>query len=84
MDANVALRLLSKHVLSPIAPLIKYRSTPERAGRMITTVLTDTTDQTGRYYDENGRPELGSALVRDPEFQDRVVAETRAVPVAPM
>jgi len=78
-DANVALRLLSKYVLSPLAPLIKYWSTPKRAARMITTVLTDDTNQTGVYYDENGRPMLGSALVRDPEFQDRVVAETRAL-----
>ena len=78
-DANVALRLLSKYVLSPLAPLIKYWSTPKRAARMITTVLTDDTSQTGVYYDENGRPMLGSALVRDPEFQDRVVAETRAL-----
>lgn len=26
-----------------------------------------------------GQPMLGSALVRDPTFQDRVVAETRAL-----
>jgi len=25
---------------------------------------------------------LGSALVRDPKFQDRVVAETRALPAS--
>jgi NAD(P)-dependent dehydrogenase (short-subunit alcohol dehydrogenase family) len=78
-DANVAARLASKYVLSPLAPLIKYWSTPKRAARMITTVMTDDTNQTGVYYDENGRPMLGSALVRDPEFQDRVVAETRAL-----
>jgi NAD(P)-dependent dehydrogenase (short-subunit alcohol dehydrogenase family) len=78
-DANVALRLLSKYVLSPLAPFIKYWSTPKRAARMITTVLTDDTNQTGVYYDENGRPMLGSAVVRDPGFQDRVVAETRAL-----
>jgi hypothetical protein len=34
---------------------------------------------TGVCYDERGHPMLGSALVRDPEFQDRVVAETRAL-----
>ncbi len=78
-DANVALRLLSKYVLSPLAPFIKYWSTPRRAARMITAVLTDDTNQTGVYYDENGRPMLGSGLVRDPGFQDRVVAETRAL-----
>jgi NAD(P)-dependent dehydrogenase (short-subunit alcohol dehydrogenase family) len=78
-DANVALRLLGKYVLSPLAPFIKYWSTPKRAARVITTVLTDDTDRTGVYYDENGQPMLGSVLVRDPAFQDRVVAETRAL-----
>jgi hypothetical protein len=46
---------------------------------VITTVLTGDTNQTGIYYDEAGRPMLGSVLVRDPAFQDRVVAETRAL-----
>jgi NAD(P)-dependent dehydrogenase (short-subunit alcohol dehydrogenase family) len=78
-DANIALRLLAKYVLSPIAPFIKYWSNPKRAARVITTVLTDDTNQTGIYYDETGRPMLGSVLVRDPAFQDRVVAETRAL-----
>jgi NAD(P)-dependent dehydrogenase (short-subunit alcohol dehydrogenase family) len=78
-DANVALRLLAKYVLSPLAPFIKYWSTPKRAARVITTVLTDDTDRTGVYYDENGQPMLGSVLVRDPAFQDRVVTETRAL-----
>jgi hypothetical protein len=31
------------------------------------------------YYDENGKPMLGSAQVRDAAFSDRVVAETRAL-----
>jgi hypothetical protein len=34
---------------------------------------------TGVYYDEKGKPMLGSVLVRDLNFQDRVVAETRAL-----
>jgi NAD(P)-dependent dehydrogenase (short-subunit alcohol dehydrogenase family) len=78
-DANVVLRILGKYVLSPIAPLIKYWSNPKRAARVITAVLTDDTNRTGIYYDEAGRPMLGSVLVRDPAFQDRVVAETRAL-----
>jgi len=78
-DANLALRLLSKYVLSPIAPHIKYWSNPKIAARVVTTVLTDETNRTGVYYDENGEPMVGSALVRDPAFQDRVVAETRAL-----
>ena len=35
--------------------------------------------ETGVYYDERGQPMLGSTLVRDLKFQDRVVAETRAL-----
>ena len=31
------------------------------------------------YYDERGQPMPGSALVRDPKFQERVVTETRAL-----
>lgn len=46
---------------------------------MTTAVLTDESDRTGVYYDEKGRPMLGSVLVRDPAFCDRVVAETRAL-----
>jgi hypothetical protein len=42
-------------------------------------VLTDASGQTGIYYDDNGHPMLGSALVRDVKFQDRVLAETRAL-----
>jgi NAD(P)-dependent dehydrogenase (short-subunit alcohol dehydrogenase family) len=78
-DANVVLRLLAQHVLSPLAPYIKYWSTPERAGQVIAEVLTEDSNETGVYYDEKGRPMLGSVLVRDPAFQDRVVAETRAL-----
>jgi len=29
------------------------------------------------YYDENGKPMLASKQVRDPEFSDRYIAETR-------
>ena len=78
-DANAALRVLSKYVLSSVAPLIKYWSTPKRAARMIATVLTDTSTVTGEYYNEKGQPMIGSTQVRDPAFQDRVVAETRAL-----
>ena len=46
---------------------------------MIVKILLDTSGQTGVYYDESGHPMLGSTLVRDPKFTDRVVAETRAL-----
>ena len=78
-DANVALRIVSKYVFSPIAPLIKYWSNPKHAARMITTVLTGETTGTSGYYNENGRPMVGSKQVQDSAFQDRVVAETRAL-----
>jgi hypothetical protein len=35
--------------------------------------------QTGLYYDDEGHPMQGSALVMDPKFQERVVTETRAL-----
>jgi NAD(P)-dependent dehydrogenase (short-subunit alcohol dehydrogenase family) len=78
-DANVLLRLLGKYVLSPLAPFIKYWSTPARAAKVVTNALLNESGGTGVYYDERGRPMLGSTLVRDPEFQDRVVAQTRAL-----
>ena len=78
-DANVLLRFLAKYVLSPLAPFIKYWSTPARAGQVITSAVLNESGATGVYYDERGKPMLGSTLVRDPEFQDRVVAETRAL-----
>ncbi|WP_055590145.1 SDR family NAD(P)-dependent oxidoreductase [Streptacidiphilus griseoplanus] len=78
-DANPALRFLAKHVLAPLAPLVRYWSTPKRAARLLTGVLTNRSHPSGVYYDENGRPMLGSAQVRDPAFSDRVVAETRAL-----
>ena len=78
-DANAFLRFLASYLLPLLAPHIKYWSTPKRAAHLATKVLIDASGQTGIYYDEGGRPMLGSALVRDPTFQDRVVAETRAL-----
>ena len=78
-DSSVLLRLLARYVLAPLAPLIKYWSSPKTAARVITRVLTDDSGRTGVYYDEKGRPMQGSALVREPEFAGRVVAETRAL-----
>jgi len=78
-DANAFLRLLANYVLPLIAPYIKSWSTPTRAARLETKILTNASGQTGIYYDETGHPMLGSALVQDPTFQDRVVAETRAL-----
>jgi hypothetical protein len=42
-------------------------------------VLLNEEGKTGAYYDEKGHPMQASALVRDPQFRARVVAETRAL-----
>ncbi|TIX90176.1 SDR family NAD(P)-dependent oxidoreductase [Rhizobium sp. P44RR-XXIV] len=76
-DANLFLRLLMKYVLSPLAPHIKYWSTPKLAAREAVKVLLNAGKVTGIYFDEVGKPMLGSVQVRDIAFQDRVVAETR-------
>ena len=82
-DSGALVRLLAKFVLPLLVPLfmpfMDFLSTPKRAARVISKVLTDPSGQTGVYYDQAGRPMTGSALVRDPAFQDRVVAETRAL-----
>ena len=49
------------------------------AARVMTRILIDASGQTRVYYNEGGRPMQDSALVRDPKFQDRVVAETRTL-----
>jgi NAD(P)-dependent dehydrogenase (short-subunit alcohol dehydrogenase family) len=82
-DANAFVRVLSKYIIPLPVPLlmpfVKVLSTPKRAARVITKILIDTSGQTGAYYDEHGHPMIGSALVRDPKFADRVVAETRTL-----
>lgn len=81
-DAGPFARILAKILIPLLVPLlkpfVKVLSTPARAGRMITRILTDRSAASGVYYDESGRPMRGSDLVHDPRFQDRVVAETRA------
>jgi len=82
-DAGGLVRILQTSAIPLLVPLlmpfIKILSTPKRAARVITKVLINASDQTGVYYDEGGQPMQGSALVRDQKFQDRVVAETRAL-----
>ena len=78
-DANAMQRFVLKYVLTLAAPFVKYWSTPKQAARVITNVLMNESDATGVYYDDKGHPMQASKLVRDPKFQDRVVAETRAL-----
>lgn len=82
-DVGAFMRFVQTFVVPLLVPLlmpfVKILSTPKRAARVITKILADESGQTGVYYDEGGYPMQGSALVRDPKFQERVVAETRAV-----
>jgi NAD(P)-dependent dehydrogenase (short-subunit alcohol dehydrogenase family) len=77
-DANLFLRAIAKGILPLFAPFVKYWSTPGRAARVGTKIVTDSSGNTGIYYDENGLPMQASAQLRDPKFAERVVAETRA------
>jgi NAD(P)-dependent dehydrogenase (short-subunit alcohol dehydrogenase family) len=82
-DVGAFVRFLQAYIIPvlvpPLMPFVKILSTPKRAARVITKILIDASGQTGIYYDEGGHPMLGSTLVHDPKFQDRVVAETRAL-----
>jgi len=82
-DLGAFARFLQTYIIPLLVPLlmpfIKILSTPKRAARVITKILIDASGRTGVYYDEKGDPMLGSTLVRDPKFQDRVAAETRAL-----
>jgi hypothetical protein len=81
-DVSAFVRFVQRFVVPLLAPLlmpfIKILSTPKRAAREIAKILIDSSGHTGVYYDEGGHPMQASALVRDPKYQDRVVAETRA------
>lgn len=78
-STNAFVRFLFGHLMSVIPPFSTYSSTPVKSAKVITKVLTDTSGKTGIYFDEKGQPMLGSELARDPKFQERVVAETRAL-----
>jgi NAD(P)-dependent dehydrogenase (short-subunit alcohol dehydrogenase family) len=77
-DMHPALVAVSK-ALAPVMQLMPHYTTPKKAGRVIARILTSQTAETGVYFDENGDPMSGSKQVQDPTFQDRVVAETRAL-----
>lgn len=72
-------KILTSVLVPLLVPFVKVLSTPQRAARVFTRILTDSSGATGAYYDESGHPMQGSTFVRDRIFQDRVVAETRAL-----
>ena len=82
-NATPTARFVAGVVLPLLVPLLmpfmSFLSTPKRAARVIARIVTDTSGATGIYYDERGKPKLASEQARDPAFQERVVAETRAL-----
>jgi len=78
-EAPAMVRVITEHVLPLLAPHIRYWSTAKIAGQVIAKVQLNEEGVTGVYYDERGVPMMGSVQVRDEAFQDRVVAETRAL-----
>jgi NAD(P)-dependent dehydrogenase (short-subunit alcohol dehydrogenase family) len=78
-STNAFVRYVFGHLMAIIPPFSKYSSTPGRSAKVITKILTDTSGQTGVYFDEKGRPMKASAQASNPGFQDRVVAETRTL-----
>lgn len=65
--------------LAPILSLMPYYSTPKKAARVITKIVTDPSEATGIYYNEKGEPMRASEQVSDPTFSDRYLAESRAL-----
>lgn len=76
---STARKILTSVLVPLLLPFVKVLSTPKRAARVFEQILTNIADGTGVYFDEGGHPMAGSAFVRDITFQDRVVAETRAL-----
>ncbi len=78
-STNAFVRFLFGYLMAVLPPFSRYSSTPKKSAKVITRVLTDTSDRTGVYFDEKGQPMQGSEQARDTKFQKRVVAETRAL-----
>ena len=78
-STNAFIRFLFGHLMAIIPPFSTYSSTPKKSAKVITKILIDESGKTGVYFDEKGQPMPGSAQVRDTDFQDRVVTETRAL-----
>lgn len=80
-DVPPALHAVAR-ALSPALSLLPHFTTPKRAARVIVRILTDPSDTSGVYYDENGRPMSGSTQISDPAYADRYIAESRELLVS--
>lgn len=77
-DVPPAVHVIAR-ILSPALTLLPHFTTPARAARVITRILTDPSDATGVYYDEDGHPMSGSTQVGDPAYVGRYIDESRAL-----
>lgn len=78
-DTSAFVRFLFSGIMGLIPAFARYSSTPAKSASTIAAILTNESGITGVYFDEKGRPMQGSTLAQDLKFQDRVVAETRAL-----
>lgn len=75
-DLPAAARALAK-VLTPALTVLPHFTTSKRAAKVIARIVTDPSDATGVYYDEDGAPMTASKQILDPAFSDRWIAESR-------
>ena len=75
-DLPPAARRLAK-ALTPALVVLPHFTTSARAAKIIVRIVTDPSDASGTYYDENGAPMGGSTQIRDAAFSDRYIAESR-------
>lgn len=78
-DANAFLRFLSKYVLSPLAPHIKYWSTPKLAAPVITNVLVNESGETGSTTTKRAIQCLAPRSCATRSSRTASFAETRAL-----
>jgi NAD(P)-dependent dehydrogenase (short-subunit alcohol dehydrogenase family) len=81
-DTGALVRLMQRFLMPLLVPIlmpfVRILTTTRRAGRLLSQLVMDPSGRTGVYFDEHGEPMQGSPELRDPQFQDRVAAETRA------
>lgn len=76
-DAPAAVRIVTKILVPLMRPFMKIMTTPKQAAEVVSKAVQS--KETGAYFDERAGHMKGSAQLHDPKFQDRVVAETRAL-----
>jgi NAD(P)-dependent dehydrogenase (short-subunit alcohol dehydrogenase family) len=78
-DANIVVQWIAKYLLGPLAPHMKYGSSPKRSGKLMADLMTGGGSESGVYFDEKGRPMNPSRQVQDSAFRQRVLSEIRTL-----